>query len=354
MNTIYNQIQSQPDLQDILSYLKIPLKKLEIIDQQLTSFSAKQKESIDISELFKKVTKLKNKHLIKVINNYCKLDLEYRNTVIIKEYQNNNELIKYTSKDILLQSLGKLIEEIEILYNDFNKYYNNGLAINSLTQELNNGIEINNSSLKNLEYNNVTEIEIIEDKKISIKDEVFVKEENQSTLLQEIDYFLRSPLGPLFLLLCFYIVSTLMVYTLYNKVQLKNVTHITEKIITDMLVGAPKEYPRKNYNGLNESLLYKKGHMHNAYIENGHYITPFGGKISISATTIDKKDDSFIIEAQLLPEKSCNQIATNLQAKHPKLMKINDKVVIQDGFIDTSKVQQACSLEYNNIKIINH
>lgn len=364
----YNEIKLQPDLQDAVIYLKAPLEKLQIIEQQLNYLPDNEKDSLIYSQLVSKVNKLKNKHFNNLINNYCSLDLEYRNTIIIKEEKINNEVVKYTSKDILLQNLGKLIEEIEIL--------NHELHINYNIERLNNSplINVSEDNSNNESFTtNIVESEHIDnyelEKEINIKNDIFIKEENTHTLnkkndrfnlFDEIGYIFSGARSEIFFTIGFIIIATLMVYNLYDVVREKNLTRMTGSFINDIVIDTKKDFPDKIYTKVNINNLYNKDYFNKDYVNtkyvkniNGKYINLFGGNVRVEPTTIEKKDDSFVITLESIPQEVCENLPVKLQENHPKLVKVNDVVIIKDGFIDIETSSDVCSLDQNKLVVVN-
>ena len=347
-NKIYYQVKNQPDLQEVATYLKVPLIKLDKIEGKLKTLLNNKKESITYIELLEKVTKLKDKHLLKLINNYCKLDLEYRNTTIIKEDKNNNEIIKYTSKDILLQNLSKLIEEINILEHNFNINYNES-AIKS--------VEITNNSVYEIEKENNIQINTKKaSNSVPIDKKVFTKEESKESWLDIIKSLGNcGNLLEIYLVLAFIILSTLGICVIYSKVNTQNNMQEFIQLIDDFSLEASKlaikENNIMNYKNINNKMLIEKG-IKKEYYEDGYYKNPFGENINISSTTINKPNDSIAISSAGLEPLQCATLTFKLQETHPKLVKINDKTIIKDGFIAQDEVLFSCNKDSNTITIV--
>lgn len=136
-SNIINKIKEEPDLQDILDYLKKPLLSVEQIKDKYELLSIEMKNNLNNKEILFKLDNVISKHLVKMLNNYCSLSLKYRNENIVKNSIVNGVIVNYTAKELLLENLVKIIEEINILeesFNENNKF--NFLVNNKLISQL--------------------------------------------------------------------------------------------------------------------------------------------------------------------------------------------------------------------------
>lgn len=305
----YQTINEQPDLQDVALYLNTPLKKIMGLYETI-----KNNKSIDSVQIKHTIDKIINKHFPTLVDSYCALGLEYRNNAIIK---NDNDKT-YTSKDILLKNVGKLIEEIDILIENNTNIYED---IN-----LDDFIEIQKNTLQ---YE--PEQSQVMSNSYNVKSDIYLQQrcrlkEHKRTFLDEIDSFLGDQFGQLFMTIAFMTFSTIGVYMVYDKVQEANRAQIiTENFSTNI------------YD-------IKLGTSYNIY----------GGKTIITETTLNNNNDGLSIKMQEVTDKGCSKIAKILQQKHIKKLKINDKFMIEDGFINEKDLESTCSLDKNTLEIIDY
>lgn len=132
MYLFYDKIKKEIDLQDLVQYLYEPLTRLKILELKLEEYKIKKEKPIEVEELLREINKITEILFPELINNYNCLSLEFRNKVGIKEYKdNNNNIIKLTSKDLLLKNAGKLIEHIQLMEEKFYKYFSFDFLVNS-------------------------------------------------------------------------------------------------------------------------------------------------------------------------------------------------------------------------------
>lgn len=134
MYEFYETIKKQVDLQDLVEYLNDPLEKLKLLQVKLQDYKSQnlQEHKIEIEELIRETDKLEKSLFPDLINNYCKLSLEFRNNHVIKEGKNKDgNNVTYTSKDLLLKNMAKLIEHIDILDEKFYEYFSFDFLVNS-------------------------------------------------------------------------------------------------------------------------------------------------------------------------------------------------------------------------------
>lgn len=134
MYSFYETIKNEVDLQDLVDYLNNPLEKLKLLQIKLQEYKAQHnsENKIEIEELIRETDKLEKSLFPDLINNYCKLSLEFRNNTVIKEGKDKQgKTINYTSKDLLLKNIAKLIEHINLLDEKFYKYFSFEFLVNS-------------------------------------------------------------------------------------------------------------------------------------------------------------------------------------------------------------------------------
>lgn len=121
-SSLVNLVKQQPDLQDIVTPLEVSFSILNEIKEKLTQMN-NNLEVIDIQE---KYEKLVNNFFPELINNYCNLSIEYRNTHLLESSQ-YRELL--TSKKIFILNIEKLIEEVKYLEIKINNIYSTKLLV---------------------------------------------------------------------------------------------------------------------------------------------------------------------------------------------------------------------------------
>lgn len=134
MYSFYETIKNEVDLQDLVEYLNDPLEKLKLLQIKLQEYKEQNNSDnkIEIEELIRETDKLEKTLFPELINNYCKLSLEFRNNTVIKESKDKQgNIIGYTSKDLLLKNIAKLIEHINLLDEKFYKYFSFEFLVNS-------------------------------------------------------------------------------------------------------------------------------------------------------------------------------------------------------------------------------
>lgn len=133
MYLFYENIKKEIDLKDLVQYLKEPLNQLKVLQIKLQECKNQSTENkIEIEELIRETDKIEKILFPELFANYCKLSLEFRNKVMIKESKDSEgNIIHYTSKDLLLKNSAKLIEHIQLLEEKFYKYFSFDFLVNS-------------------------------------------------------------------------------------------------------------------------------------------------------------------------------------------------------------------------------
>lgn len=119
----YQLAKNQPDLQDVCEYLKHPMAVLEDILARLEEAPLPVKTSMEHQKIYYECDKLIHQYFPSLIENYCDLSLDYRNSTIIKTVKDEEETKNYTAKELLLHNIEKLTEETLLLSNRFNESY---------------------------------------------------------------------------------------------------------------------------------------------------------------------------------------------------------------------------------------
>lgn len=131
MYLFYEEIKKEIDLQDLVSYLEDPLKRLKVLELKIEEYATENKNHEDILRLTEEINKLTKVLFPDLIHNYCKLSLEFRNKNVIKQIKNNNHTIGLTSKDLLLKNIAKLIEHIQLMEDKFYKCFSFDFLVDS-------------------------------------------------------------------------------------------------------------------------------------------------------------------------------------------------------------------------------
>jgi uncharacterized short protein YbdD (DUF466 family) len=126
-----NKAQNQPDLADFCEYIKKPLSILNDINHRYKHLQLVKRVEPENLEIYHKVDVIIEKHLPEMIDNFCEFSFDYRNT---KSIDIGDTFV--TPKELLLKNLAKIIEEIEIIEENFNK--NNSIHAIVQNKVLNN------------------------------------------------------------------------------------------------------------------------------------------------------------------------------------------------------------------------
>jgi hypothetical protein len=111
-----NKAQNQPDLADFCEYIKKPLMVLEDILHRYEELQIAKKITTENLEIRHKCDSILQKYLPEMVDNFCDFSFEYRNNKKIR-IDGNTVL---TPKEILLKNLGKIIEEVRLIEDEFN------------------------------------------------------------------------------------------------------------------------------------------------------------------------------------------------------------------------------------------
>lgn len=124
-----SKIQSEVDLQDIFNILKKPIFVLENLEEQLLKQQVQKKTQLDYLEIQFKVEQLIHKDFPSLIDSYCDLSLDYRNTHILKKEKHGSELLSLTAKNIFVKNISILINQIYQLEKEFNETNQKNLLV---------------------------------------------------------------------------------------------------------------------------------------------------------------------------------------------------------------------------------
>lgn len=116
---ILQKAQQEPDLQDVVQYLKKTLHLLQDLEHSYNKLVPNEQSSIENHNIKLKIDNIVGKYLPGLIDEYCKFSFSHRNTAVIKTIYGKN----YTAKELLLKNIGKITEESILLHDEF--YENN-------------------------------------------------------------------------------------------------------------------------------------------------------------------------------------------------------------------------------------
>lgn len=356
----YDNILQQSDLQEVAKDISYSLYKLESLYDRLNSLTQEEKNSLNFAENLIKVNHLINKEFPRLIEDYTNLDLEYRNTTIIKK-QSDKE---YTSKDILVENIGKLKEEITIIDQEFNNNYSRELLVqnrilNSMGVQKNLfAIEVENIKpviLKNsFDYNQFKQINPQVFIKNKISTSLVRKQEdtiNKSSNIKKEKFFKNIFKNTALLL-------SIAAAVWIGSLSVKNVdengkANYTTYLINYIIAGTQILYSNSSsYQGLNEQVLLNTRIVTSEDSDNKIY-TGYNTHINISPNTIEKLNDSMKLTLNEIPRDSCSILTEKLSKTVFKLnsVKVNNQLIIKNGMIDLVNVDSACNLSKNQFII---
>jgi hypothetical protein len=368
----YKNFKDQADLQDVFKNISNSMQTLENLQIKLSNLQPNDLKNSNFSEIGEKVERLINKLLPSLVEDYCKLTLEYRNTSIIKHENIQGKKHGYTSKDIFLQNLGKLIEEIHVLENQFNHHYSNKLLVQSrVVKEM--GVHKNIIETE-VEYENVKPVKLTSDFNYDIfkknkppkqtqhksstkgvytagewnpdKDEPPVKVPKKTKSKENIVIGLivtALVIGSVILAANEDRTPQYVSYTVDKFITLKEDIHAYYKPTSNNL----ERYTDVSFKYVKEkSALTSKM---SDYVSNNN---SFGGQMIVMPETISVANDSFSITATGIPKNACSSVVSEVNALTKESVAVNSEIVSQGGKMNITSVTQACSLESNTIKIL--
>ncbi len=112
---LLDAVKTQPDLIDFLDYLVPLLNKIERLQNYILLSSVRDKTKLNTLDASFKLDTVLNKDLPEMVNNFCSLDFDWRNTAKINSRSKN-----LTPKELLLENLSAInhsVEEIETSLN---------------------------------------------------------------------------------------------------------------------------------------------------------------------------------------------------------------------------------------------
>lgn len=379
----YKNIQEQADLQDILKNINPSIQLLENLQIKLSNLAQSDLKNTHFAEIGEKLERLVTKLLPNLVEDYCKLTLEYRNTAIIKHENIQGKKQGYTSKDIFLQNLGKLIEEIHILENEFNHHYSNKLLVQShLVKDL--GVQ-KNIIANELEYENVKPVILKSDfnyeifKKSNPSDKKLEKlhnKDSQNKVQYNKDEWnpdealnseksknkLSSIMHSINMVPVVFVAIALLAIGATalnaNEDRTERYTSFTvDKFVTlkEDIHSYYKPTPNNlnRYNDVSFKNIKEQSDLGSKVANYASNNNSFGGKMIVMPETINVENDSFSIAATNIPKKSCSNLVSEVSNLTKDIVTVNSEVVSQSGKINITSLNQACSLDSNTVKLIS-
>lgn len=355
----YQQILNQSDLQDVAQTILSPLHTLNALNDKLNSLSVEEKHNPKFTEVSIKVENLIHKHFPTLVDNYSKLDFEYRNTVIIKKEENQG----YTAKEIFLKNIGKLIEDIQIVSHEFNNNYSHELLVqnrifNNLGLQKNIFLAENQlEHIKpviienNFDYNNFKQL----NPQVFIKPEINIKSlEDKKIVNSDKDIILKTKQknhNRLFNTLCVAGISSLFVLCFVNSFNMldnSNRVNHTLGSVWKIINGSQFLYvDQANYKGLNENIVSQA----RLTDQIDGLVTGYNTTINVSDTTIMQPYDSIKVTLNDMPQESCSVLTEKLAQMNIDKVKVNNHLLVNDGMVDLVNVEKVCSLPKNQFII---
>ena len=304
--------RSNPDLQDFCDYLTKPLQTLEELEYRYKSLPLDIKVKSENMMIHLKIDKIINKYLPNMVDNYCDFSFKYRNENFVKAVNTKDGEKSYTAKEVLLQNLSKLLEEINVLEEEFNG--NNKFQL--LVQE---------KILTNLGY--ATDLDespskIVLENKFKYKAEDIFKK-TLKELPKKVKANLASTIynGTSFvevlLVVGFIALAGVMVFNTHIKIELKSKI-TTETVNLNMLTGKIKLLysAKEDYTSLNNTIIYSARIVPDTMTYNNSITNSFGGTVSVKPSI---NPSEFDIVYAGVPNTACNKLVENVSAKFSKI-----------------------------------
>lgn len=351
----YNLAQQEPDLQDVCGYIKPLLSKIEELHHLYENLDVTQKTKANNMSFYLKLDKVIHKYLPELIENYRSFSFDYRNREVIKEEKTKEGLKKYTAKEILLENLATIADEVNILETDFNEKnkvnllvqkellknigYNNGLKLPDDIQPVKTRFE-NQFDYKNFKKPEKS-IKTVEREKVidEIKNELLTEIDNKSDEEPQ-----RSGMSLIELTLVLGVITLMVIfmYMLISKVEFKNksIAFINEEeAISHNLrnVFTGRSLPQGPIN----EIALATGTIPAQYVNGQTIYSPIG---NILIKEEDNNTYTFNVQSDY---QECHYVGQELLEKH-KDFKINNNVPQSQAEIDKS----CATKTKNDIQII--
>lgn len=344
----------EADLADIVKYLEKPLGLLEELIKRCHKIANQQKINVDTMETYRQAQKLVNHYLPNLIQRYSEFSFKYRNTVKIKETTKDGKTTSYTAKELLLLDVARVIEQIELLENDFNEsqkfeFLVNNRIMATLGQQPDISGELAETKvvLKNqFEYERFIPEQIFTkpDSTVTIHTNLLLEKESYKPIIKAKE---SSELSPKF------------------KLRLTEFTIIT--IFMSMIIGGfgipiYKKYQEEEYMNEVGSDIFRLTYSADWFYKNlekkevtsdtikkfstDFYQTNPKVKILIEPGKINKDNDSYTINIPDVAEKSCRNLVEYISPK-VTVTKVNGIQVNSESVYD---VLTACHKDKSTIQ----
>jgi PilS N terminal len=342
--------RSNPDLQDFCDYLTKPLQILEELEYRYKSLPLETKVKPINMMMHLKIDKILNQYLPNMVDNYCDFSFKYRNEHLIKTIKTKERDVSYTVKEVLLQNLAKLVEEIHVLEEDFNENNKFKLLVQEkILNHLGYATDLDDSPSKIVLENKFKyqDQEIFKKPVKELPKEV-IKQLPQIPQAQTVNIEKKSFDSSRILEFClvfgFIAVILTATFTMYGKVKVENQILAEVNNINVLQSGIKSLYTAKeSYTGLNNKIISSARIVPDLMAYNDNVNNSFGGTVSVKASA---NSSQFDIVYEALPDTACKKLVQDVSAKFSKVM--IGAYTIQDFkeniFLDPKKLSDVCSL----------
>lgn len=352
----YDLAKEQPDLTDVVDYLKRPILILEDIHNRIKKSSLNDKTDPNIIQINLDCDKIIHRYFPELIENYCNLSIEYRNTSIIKEERKNGQNIKYTAKDLLIKNIATLTEEVLLLEESYNESHSRHLLVqNRLVSELgvhDSLLEMEKESPHKVKLENKFDYQAFK----KINEEAFFKKDIKGDI--SIDTIKKDPpkhvvkeekenysggfgIGILELIMLMSISFLLIfgVYNVYNQSLNSQKNYYSRELLNELSAGARTLYSTVDgYNNISNEQLIAANVVAPQFIEHNKLTGPYG-PVHVRASNLQFPNDSISIVFEHIPEKSCLYLVSKTAPEFNRI-EINSSVI--DAPISLSSAVENC------------
>lgn len=351
----YTLAKEQPDLTDVVDYLKRPILILEDIHNRIKKSSLNDKTDPNIIQINLDCDKIIHRYFPELIENYCNLSIDYRNTSIIKEERKNGQQIRYTAKDLLIKNIATLTEEVLLLEESYNESHSRHLLVqNRLVSELgvhDSLLEMEQESPHKVKLENKFDYQAFK----KINEDAFFKKEIKGDLavnmvekdppkaVIEKEEKIYSGGGisfiELLLLLSFMTLLIFGVFTFYNHSSNSQKNYYSMELLEQLSYSVKMLYSSTNsYDNISEEQLIAANAVSPKFVDNNKLTAPYG-KVHIKPSNLRFPNDSFAIVFEHIPQTSCIYMVSKSATEFNRV-EINSSVI--DAPISPSAALENC------------
>lgn len=338
----YDLAKEQPDLTDVVDYLKRPILILEDIHNRIKKSSLNDKTDPNIIQINLDCDKIIHRYFPELIENYCNLSIDYRNTSIIKEERKHGQQVRYTAKDLLIKNIATLTEEVLLLEESYNESHSRHLLVqNRLVSELgihDSLLEMEEESPHKVKLENKFDYQafkkINEDAffKKEIKGDLAVntikKDPPKAVIKKEEEIYSGGGISFIELFLMMSLITLLMlgVFTVYNDHSNSQKNYYSMELLEQLSYSIRTLYSSTNgYHNISEEQLIAANVVSPKFIDNNKLIAPYGN-VHIKSGNLRFPNDSFTIIFEHIPEKSCVYMVSRSAPEFNRI-EINSSVI---------------------------